>query len=79
MPNGKVLVAGESLGEYFGMPYAELYDPITDTWTMTSSMQQSRNFHATSLLPNGKVLVTGARDDVEGFASTELYNPIKGN
>src|SRR5262245_15214880 len=55
LPNGKVLVAG---GFDLGTR-AELYDPATDTWTMTGSLRTARTMHTATLLPNGKVLVAG--------------------
>src|SRR5678816_3323677 len=55
LPNGKVLVAG---GYDLGTS-AELYDQVTDTWTVTGSLRAARTFHTATLLPNGKVLVAG--------------------
>jgi hypothetical protein len=77
LPNGKVLVAG-------GFPTgtsAELYDPATDTWTVTGSLRVAHAGHTATLLPNGKVLVAGARQSGGAFqasASTELYDPATG-
>jgi hypothetical protein len=56
LPNGKVLVAG---GFNLGTS-AELYDPATDTWTITGSLRAARAYHKATLLPNGKVLVAGS-------------------
>ena len=54
LPSGKVLVAG---GDAFAT--AELYDPLTGTWSATGSMSISRFGHTLTLLPTGKVLVAG--------------------
>lgn len=87
LPNGKVLVVGgfvEQLGTTLGgsaTPTAELYDPATGTWTTTASLAQQRFFHTATLLPNGKVLITGGDGWSDGGgiqASSELYDPATG-
>jgi hypothetical protein len=82
LPNGKVLVAG---GLYAYLPYAqgetnlnqaEIFDPETYTWRNTESMAFYRAHHTATLLPNGKVLVTGGRyDELQNLASAEIYDP----
>ncbi len=78
LPNGKVLVAGGYgyQGKYQGsiLPSAELYDPATETWTATGSMQTAREYHTATLLPSGEVLVTGGYN-YSGVNSAELYDP----
>jgi hypothetical protein len=54
LPNGKVLVAG-GLTRYFPIFYssaAELYDPVTGTWTATGAMTNQRARHTATLLPS---------------------------
>src|SRR5439155_20786056 len=50
------------------------------TWTATGSLGTARAGHTATLLPNGKVLVTGGLVDFAGhvIASAELYNPASG-
>jgi N-acetylneuraminic acid mutarotase len=59
---------------------AEVYDPSTGTWTATGSMIEFRWQHAATLLPKGKVLVTGGANDLAStyLASAEVYDPAKG-
>src|SRR5436189_58000 len=47
LPNGKVLVAGGSTGFPGGMllASAELYDPVTGSWTATASLGNARWIH----------------------------------
>jgi len=80
LPNGKVLVAGGASGPVFGddvsvLSSAELYDPATNEWTATGSMQEARTFATATLLPNGKVLVAGGENTAGPLSSAELYDP----
>ena len=57
----------------------ELYDSLTEKWTLTGSTHDERLSHTASVLFDGKVLVTeGAINDVDSTNSTELYNPAAG-
>ncbi|CAF4972788.1 unnamed protein product, partial [Rotaria sp. Silwood1] len=81
LTNGKVLVTGGLNGSDVDAPSlnsAELYDQSTGTWTTTGSMKYGRVYHTTSVLANGKVLVTGGAGAWLGFNSTELYDPSTG-
>ncbi|OJT23782.1 hypothetical protein BO221_17565 [Archangium sp. Cb G35] len=81
LPNGKVLVAGGRAGEFGSdtLASAELYDPATNTWSYTGSLNTARAYHTMTLLPDGKVLVTGGSDASDGFiTSAELYDPATG-
>ncbi|EPX64752.1 hypothetical protein D187_000174 [Cystobacter fuscus DSM 2262] len=87
LPNGKVLVAGGFGSESSGpaLKSAELYDPATGTWSPTRDLTHARGFHTMTLLPGGKVLVTGGglqpNPDAEGntlVPEAELYDPAAG-
>jgi N-acetylneuraminic acid mutarotase len=85
LPNGKVLVAG---GYNFAgnrlntVNSAEVYDPATGSWSITSNLNTARTDHTATLLPNGKVLVAGGY--IYGswppisLNSAELYDPATG-
>jgi len=45
---------------------------------VTGSLRTPRLQHTSTLLPNGKVLVTGGTDLFFTFASAELYDPARG-
>jgi hypothetical protein len=59
--DGKVLIARGDTGEYYFHPASssELYDPVTGTWGALANSGAPTVLHTATLLPNGKVLVTG--------------------
>ena len=59
LSNGKVLVAGGNTVGFAALKSAELYDPVTKTWSATGDMTEVRSDHTATLLPNGKVLIVG--------------------
>lgn len=90
LPNGKVLIAGgydirwTFWSSWTVWPSAELYDPSTGTFTATGDMTTARYFHTATLLPDGKVLITGGNNSIAGgcfcnpLATAELYDPSAG-
>jgi hypothetical protein len=61
LPNGRALAVGGSpdLQSGAGSPTAELYDPATNSWTLTGSMPSGRLGHTATLLPDCRVLIVG--------------------
>ncbi|WP_372791837.1 Kelch repeat-containing protein, partial [Paraconexibacter sp.] len=64
LPSGKVLITGghgvTAAGNSFDtIASAELYDPATGAFTVVGPLGQARRDHTATLLPSGKVLVTG--------------------
>lgn len=57
---------------------AAIYAPATGTWTPTAThMGTGRTAHTATVLPSGKVLVTGGEVSDDPFPiSAEAYNPI---
>lgn len=78
LADGTLLVSGGA-HDFWGEAVrstCELYNPNTDTWNFVSSMTTPRSSHTTTLLTDGRVLVTGGYGGT-GFAlaSCEIYNP----
>ena len=71
LPDGRVLIAGGSdERDWHGtLSSAEIYDPRTGTFTVTSSMNDSRFKlpHEAVALPSGKLLIAGGSKHVEVF------------
>ena len=71
LPDGTVLVTGgtsQANARYDGKGWdlskivyaAELWNPVTETWSTLAAMQTPRSYHSTAaLLPDGRVLVGG--------------------
>ena len=68
--DGRVFVAG---GEYgTGAGTSEVYDPVTNTWTLTPSSGQTFDDSISEILSDGRVMVA----PVYGPASTVIYDPV---
>lgn len=79
LTNGRVLVAGGYTTATSRTSTAELYDPVSKTWTPTGSMTIPRDDATATLLSNGKVLVAGGVDaGGDRISSAELYDPAAG-
>uniref|UniRef100_A0A7C3YT86 FlgD Ig-like domain-containing protein n=1 Tax=candidate division WOR-3 bacterium TaxID=2052148 RepID=A0A7C3YT86_UNCW3 len=77
--DGKVLIVG---GTRAGRT-CELYDPTSETWSITDSIRPVGNGisgHTLTLLPNGKVLLAGGRNESTGeiYAICQLFDPVSG-
>jgi len=72
LPGGKVLVVG---GYNLGyLDSAEVFDPMSRQWRPTASKTVAAMSHTATLLPNGKVLITGGLNGGTGTNRTELFD-----
>jgi hypothetical protein len=83
LKTGRVLIAGGSEGEssHGELATAELYDPVSNIFTPTGSMNVARGGHEATLLGDGRVLITGGvgiSGDDPALESAELYDPATG-
>ena len=80
LADGRVLVFG---GVYPVTDGAEIYDPATNRFTSTGSLNQSRGRTSGILLSNGKVLVVGGSyfgsTDWSARSTAELFDPTTGS
>jgi hypothetical protein len=83
LQDGRVLLAG---GEALSTPFVplatcEIFDPQTFTFSVAASMNHARSLAHATVLPDGRVLVTGGQDvDPSGNvifrADAEIYDPV---
>lgn len=79
LPSGKVLLVGGQDGSNKPIASAEVYDPVSQSFSVTGFMAAGRTEFASSLLPNGEVLVTGGLDPSNRvLTSAEVYDPVGG-
>jgi N-acetylneuraminic acid mutarotase len=72
LASGKVLVVGGFDTNFLVVNSAELYNPATNSWAAAGTPPVALADHAATLLPSGKVLVTGGQGP---RSSAELYDP----
>ena len=89
LSDGKVLIVGgathatvsssaPTASNGFVLPTAEIYDPSTGLFQLTSGdLSMPRYNHTATLLPSGKVLITGGQSltTAGNIANAELYDP----
>lgn len=75
--NGEVLITGGYLfpNNYIGS--CEIYNPDSNTWRYTNSLNAMRDRHSATLLKDGRVLVVGGRMQGDIYhKSAEIFDPI---
>ena len=81
LPNGNVLIAGgfrEEGTSEIAIASAEIFDPETNTFTPAGDMNEPRDGHTATLLPNGLVLIVGGWNQNGRTATAEIYDPETG-
>jgi hypothetical protein len=76
--DGRVLISGGSDERGKAIGVAEIFDPVTGTWSPAAANLSPRLGHAASLLDDGRVLVVGGvpfGSACEPVTSAELYEP----
>jgi WD40 repeat protein len=80
LADGKVLVAGGQgfrlPNDYYLLDSAQVYDPVTGSWTATANMHAKAETAAAFPQPDGKVLVVGSVRGPNSHA--EVYDPATG-
>ncbi len=76
--DGRILLTGGYSGNT-ARTSADLYDPASGSTSSTGLLNTARAEHSAILLGNGKVLITGGKNDANlTIASAELYDPASG-
>jgi N-acetylneuraminic acid mutarotase len=75
--DGRVLVVGGyGTSDGSALATAETFDPATGTWSAAGTMATPRVLAGASLLPDGRVLVTGGSNEAAAHASAEIWDPV---
>lgn len=79
LATGSVLVTGgcTTIGCSTDTAVSEIYDPATNRWSTTGSLNTARYYHTAVLLKSGKVLAIGGSTGTP-TTSCEIYDPTKG-
>lgn len=82
LPDGRMLLAGgfqdDGHGRELAIASAELFDPATETFTYTSTLNEPRDGHGAVLLNDGTVLIVGGWGINERTDTAEIYDPATG-
>jgi hypothetical protein len=81
LDDGHVLVVGGIADFGVIVATAELYDPATDTFSLTGAPADARSRPTVVGLADGRVLIVGGRGGEDGsvyFSSAEIYDPATG-
>ena len=80
LDDGRVLVAGGvAMTTLTFHASADLYDPVTRSWSPTGALATPRAQGGTAVLPDGRVLAAGAVNGSGLVGSIELYDPATGS
>ncbi|AKJ03807.1 trypsin domain protein [Archangium gephyra] len=81
LADGRVLVIGGAIGSniYDTNVQAEIFNPATNTWSLTGQPVDGRQEHRAYLLHSGKVLVVGGEFNRVYLWNSELYDPATGS
>jgi N-acetylneuraminic acid mutarotase len=76
LTTGQVLVAGgdDAATNSNSLYQAEIFDPVTLAWGVTSNLNVARTQHTATLLQNGNVLIAGGIAGGTALSSAEVYN-----
>ncbi len=74
LPSGKVLATGGIDWTTYTFPVTcELYDPITQTWSNTQTLNNGRSFHRSVLLNDSVLTIAGYNFVYGQFGTCEKY------
>ena len=71
LPNGRLFLAGGHESDFYGLPNAASYDPVSNSWTRSPDMTNGRWYPTATTLPSGDVLVVAGTID-----TTVGMNPL---
>ena len=77
LADGRVLLVGGVVAGSSATSSCEIYDPATNSWTATGSLNRTRCYQGSVLLLDGRVLTVGGNQFSVGdpVSSAEIYDP----
>jgi hypothetical protein len=76
LPDGRVLVVGGFDEDAFGLTSAEVWDPVTASFSPAGTLAEGHAQHTATLLPDGRVLIVGGYRRFQHYAETaEIWHP----
>src|SRR6266403_3748925 len=79
LQDGQVLVAGGAVSGGGATNSAEIFDPVSGTWTsIAGGMVEARSGAAAALLQDGRVLIAGGENSGAASATLEIFDPVAG-
>ncbi len=79
LQDGRVLVAGGTVAGGGATNSAEIFDPVSGTWSsIAGGMVEARSGAAAALLQDGRVLIAGGESSGVASATLEIFDPVAG-
>jgi hypothetical protein len=78
MADGRIFVAGgHANAAHVGLPVANAFDPVTQSWTVLPDMANPRWYPTATTLPDGRELVLVGENNCDNcdVVTPEIYNP----
>jgi hypothetical protein len=76
LANGKVVVVGGSNSLFTVTKTIEIYNPSTDSWTLSAhQLTTARQNHTATLLTDGRILIAGGDNGSSPLDSYQVYDP----
>ena len=78
LTDGTVLITGGYGGTGFPIATAEIFDPVSGTFSATTDSMAAlgRIYHTSTRLNDGTVLIAGGKDQNGDLQTAEIYNPL---
>src|SRR5581483_8193925 len=77
LPTGEVLLAG-GYATGAALPTTEIYHPSANAWRAGPPLIAARHDHQVTLLPGGRILLTGGLTDaMTCLAAAEIFDPAQ--
>src|SRR6266404_4017058 len=79
LQDGRVLVAGGTVSGGGATNSAEIFDPVSGTWSsIAGGMVEARSRATAALLQDGRVLIAGGESSGVASATLEIFDPVAG-